>query len=87
MCDTARMRLALVALFFCGCAASVAEYRTKYCNYDGAFTRGSDDAENMRKVSEAWITYCTPEQKQHAENGYRSGYNTTAGSYLGRVHP
>lgn len=81
------LRVFLLVFSAGGCAASVEEYRTKYCNYEGAFTRGSNDAELMRKANENWITYCTPQQTSHAENGYRSGYNTTANSYLGRVHP
>ena len=81
------MRLFVPCMLLCGCAATMTDYRVKYCTYEGAFSRGSDDAEYHRAQHEAFVMYCLPEQKAHAENGYRSGYMTTAGSELGRVHP
>ena len=81
------MRFLVAALLCGGCAMNVEAYRKTYCNYDGAFKRGEDDAEYHRKTNEQFISYCLADQKAHAENGYRNGYMTTAGSTLGRIVP
>jgi hypothetical protein len=78
------MRIFVIAIFMLSGCATLQSYRQQYCNYEGGFQRGSRDAETHRKMDEAFVGYCLADQKSQAQIGYRNGYNTVAGSYMGR---
>jgi hypothetical protein len=81
-----RHTIILVSLFalspsLCSCAASMAAWREAYCNYDGAYKLGMNDARSGKEMSGAVSMHCPLPGRAAVEQGYREGY--TAGATPG----
>ena len=67
-----------VVLFACflliGCAELHQYMVDNYCNYEGAYTLGSNDASADRPMSIHQTSSCPEESKSKAQQGYREGY-------------
>ena len=72
---TLRHLIAFSMLGATSCAAMMNSYRETYCNYDGAYKKGMNDAQSRQAMAQDFADPCFNEQKAQAERGYREGYN------------
>lgn len=77
--------LSVVLASLCGCAAMEESYRETYCNYDGSFRRGYNDARYYRPMDVYESESCFPEQKAAADRGYSDGYRSAIAARSGVV--
>jgi hypothetical protein len=70
--------LFLLLMFSSGCSslfeAIRKEYRNNYCNYDGAFALGVNDARENRSMRIKVAEDCDEQDKSIVSDGYRNGY-------------
>ena len=65
---------AVLMLLFPGCAGMTEMYRQSYCNFDGGFKKGMNDAQNGSPMDANFSYPCSDVEKKDAEKGYRKGY-------------
>jgi hypothetical protein len=75
----------VVLASLCSCAAMEENYRETYCNYDGSYRRGYNDARYYRPMDVYESSSCLPEQKVAADRGYADGYRAAVAARSGVV--
>lgn len=68
--------IVVILLAFSACAGMQADWQAQYCNHDGAYEKGMNDARSggsMNSISQS----CPPETQAAVAAGYREGF--TAG--------
>jgi hypothetical protein len=68
------LAIALSLFSLSSCAAMTKDYQDTYCNYDGAYKKGTIDFAEKGKMDPGSLYPCEPEQKKEAERGYRDGF-------------
>ena len=66
--------MALALIGTAGCASLQQAYQNQYCNENGGFEKGMNDARSDLPMNSNFFGSCTPESQTSAQNGYRSGY-------------
>lgn len=66
--------LLLVSASMVSCAAMMESWRKTYCNYDGAFKAGMNDARSGKDMNMSFSGPCNPQSRPDVERGYREGY-------------
>ena len=63
-----------LGLALSNCAGMEQMYRDSYCDYNGAYKKGMNDARAGNPMDVSASRVCAPEQKSAADQGYREGY-------------
>jgi len=69
-----RHMLAFVLIGSTACGALEQQQRAMYCNGDGAYRKGYNDAKEGKMQDEQLIPFCLPEQRDAVGVSYASGY-------------
>ncbi|MEI6790376.1 MAG: hypothetical protein WCK42_04260 [Myxococcaceae bacterium] len=76
MLESENMRtiiLVLVAMLV-NCASFREHIRENYCNYEGAYTAGMNDATSGARMNNGLASLCPEVSKVEVQRGYREGY-------------
>src|SRR5689334_471103 len=63
-----------LALLFSGCASMQQYIHDNYCNYEGAYTVGMNDANSGAEMNAMPAAHCPEATKAEVRRGYREGY-------------
>ena len=79
----------MALLLLSGCAQMKELYRQNYCHYDGAYSKGMNDARDGKPMYEGVAYLCDEGIKSEVERGYREGYTegSRSGIYFGSQAP
>lgn len=72
--------------FFALVCVSCATLRENYCNYEGAYSSGTNDANDGRPMNGAPAIGCPDTSKSDVRRGYREGYSNAQKSRSSQIN-
>ena len=70
-----RVAVAFLLVFCFSCASLRESFQANYCNYEGAYSAGTNDANGGHPMSGAPAIGCPEESRAEVRRGYREGYS------------
>ena len=70
-----RFTFLFVLFILVGCAAMQKDFLDRNCNFEGAYSLGSNDAQKAQPMNANGLAQCPDASKNKALRGYREGYN------------